>query len=61
MRAVGSAKDEASEKLAPNMRKLTSIKGTRALGSAKAKAAVQLGPFRPKTDKQRSHDGRRVA
>jgi len=30
------------------------------LNHAEAEAAVQLGPFSPKPDKQRGHDGRRI-
>ena len=39
---------------------LTTSEHTRAVGSAEAEAAEQLGPYRPKADKQRSHDGRRI-
>ena len=41
-------------------RRLTSILGTRAVGSAEAGAAEQLGPCRPKADKQQGHNSRRI-
>ena len=39
---------------------LTTSERTRAVGSAEAEAAEQLGPYRPKTDKQRGNDGREI-
>ena len=41
-------------------RRLTSIEAMRAVGSALAKAVEQLGPYRPKSDKQRGDKGRGV-
>ena len=41
-------------------RRLTSSEATRALGSAYAEAAEQLGPYRSKADKQQSQEGHGV-
>ena len=39
---------------------LTTSERTRAVGSAEAEGAEQLGPYGPKIDKQRGHDGREI-